>query len=122
MQQIRGERKEAMSNLSDIKLRCWHQSVAQVRDIAAAICLGRYPFLTRADVVITAAPTGVEGGTGLYRVRVPQEQVELMVDTAKALFAANKPPVDFSQVHARLREEQRALEDAGAPPAWTERP
>lgn len=122
MRQHKTERGDALANITPIKVRCWLNSAHEVREIAVSLCLGQYPHLTRGDVSSAAAPTDVAAGTGKFTLMVPLDQVELMVEIAKAMFDAvlKANPPDTSHVTRGLAIKMRELETV--PPAWTEKP
>lgn len=103
-------RRELVVELVEVRVRCYPGDAAQVRDVAAALCLAKYPTLTRDDVQVRAQPTDGAGGTFLYRVRVPSEFVGMLRETAAALLAAHA--VDLAPVRASLAERAALL----APP------
>ncbi len=111
-------RREHVVDLAELRVRCYPEDVAQVRDTAAALCVAVYPTLTRDDVQVRAAPTDAAGGTMLYRVRVPLQHAQMVRDLANALLGVRR--VDLGPFHAQQAASAAALVPAvPAAPEWS---
>jgi hypothetical protein len=113
----RAARRDLVADLVELRLRAYPSDADTLRDMAAALCCARYPTLAAADVTVRVAPVDLTAGTGLYRVRVPDEHVRLMRDTAAALLNAHR--VDLSGFHTRQVERAAAFAPPpAAVPEW----
>jgi len=86
-------------------------SMSIVFDTAIELCLAAHPTLEREDV--TPARAYIPG-TPLYRVAVPPEHVDLIRDTANALWIAEAPNV--ANVHDDLIRKAEQIADETACP------
>jgi hypothetical protein len=109
------ERRGQVAELVEVRVRAYAgDDVRMLQELAAGLCTTKYPTLTRADVEVRAAATDATGGTALYRLRVPDEHVALVRQTANALLNAHS--VNLAAFH------ERQLAAAGAFAATTAAP
>jgi hypothetical protein len=80
---LNAEREDALGALVEIKLWSYASDIDELRDTAAACCVGTHPCLTVEDVRTTYGPTATRDQLGHYRVRVPLEHVQFMRDLSQ---------------------------------------
>lgn len=77
-------RRAALEELAQVGMRLFHEDVPKFSELAVAMALGRFPNLTRADVVRKTPATGVAAGTGFYPYRAHPDDVQMLRDVASA--------------------------------------
>lgn len=90
----RRARDLALSMLAEIKVWAHAADIDLIRDTAAACCIGAYPNLTAADVIIRIGATAVDGIFGQYRLKVPAEYI-ITVRQLAALYSTKRAPGDM---------------------------
>ncbi len=112
-------RRDIIANLTEINLRAYPGDIETLKAVALAHAMTRWPGVTMDEVAIKAKPGDAVGGTALYRVRVPGENVDDMRKLANTLL--NNHTVDLSSFHAGQARAAAALVGADAPAAgdWT---
>jgi len=110
-------RRAAAVDLVELRVRAYAgRDVAMLQELAAVLCIQRYPTLTPADVQIRAQPTDAAGGTALYRLRVPDSGVALVRETAAALLNAHA--VNLAAFHKAQAARAEAMAPTESQPEW----
>lgn len=90
---IGAAKREALAQLAEIKIRAYPTDIAVLRETAAEMCLARHPVLEGKDVTLTKAATDSAGGTALYAVLVPPNEIDMMRGIAEELLTLHGPNV-----------------------------
>jgi hypothetical protein len=68
--------RDAVSNLVEVRLRCFTQELHFLREIVVATTRGRWPMLDKYQIVSAKPPTDQAAGTALYRFNVDPADIE----------------------------------------------